>query len=691
MNSRSHWLQSWLTVLVTLIVISHAAKNEATAKTSKAKAIDMIPDNLTIPDDYSLRVIEGGWMEIHVVRPTHLAFTIEPATPGNEWVLQENSSYTVTVEIYVNKSKKNPSKDIAISVEFPTDLFHLEFKSKNGTYFVIKALKPGQGSITGSLDGTVNDDGTVTKIGLHKVLGKQEFRIYPELRVSPTSIFLPWDSDVKPSYVLRPVASGATGIYHWESMHPTFATVSYKSGDKSSASPSIVTAGKGSSKIFAFDAQSYTFKKPVNVEISDVEEIQVVPGISETYVGESVYINLAMYGKPEGGKQLKPFDNCSQIPVELNIVEKNRFKQSAVVEDAIVINPHACQTIKLDCISSGPSRVWIHYRNPSTGKQVNSTTVISCFSPLKVEHPTSDQMIALATSIEVVFEGGPHKWPEKPQGYFSTLTPADPEVFRVNPILDPHRYRRELHVFRVTCLKLGSTQLTVKIGNEVSATLRQPAVLEKNVTLHCAAPKALTIKPRLRKESKCPLSGLFKLPISFSHPSQLELNAIDDMNRVFYNISSLRIDWSLSDYTVAKLSANRDFEEIVNGAPGYRKWLRNVMTLTPLNKESKVIVTAKASAYRSDVLKNELISSNYQDLTEIKTEVSFSLVDKPSIEPKEITLFNHEENKVGHLFPFVVCNFLFNSFTKIIITSSVTGRFSALKRIWLLQVRDELK
>ena len=640
------WYASYLVLQVFFFVVTGAAK--ATQEKPSANGTTSLPENITVPSNYSLKVIEGGWLEIVVVRPSHLAFTIEPAAPGNEWLLQENSTYSIAVDIYDKERKINPSPNIAISVKFPPDLFDVIQKSKNGTFHVVRAKKPGKGVISGSLEGPLNEDGTVTKIKPNTILGQQEITVYPELQVSPPMIFLPWDSTVKPVYTLKPVASGATGVYHWESMNPSFAALSYKSGTKNSNSPTILTTGKGSSKIFAFDAQSYIFKKPVIVEISEIEDIETVPGISETFLQESIYIQLAMYGKPQGEPNLRTFDNCTQIPVDVDIVEKNRFKYSSTVEEGVAIHPRACRAIRLTCTSTGPSRVWISYRNPSTGKQINTTTVISCFAPLKVEHPTSDAVIALGTSIEVAFEGGPHKWPEKPSGYFSTLTPSDPKVFHVTPIIDPHRYRRELHVFRVSCRSLGTSELILKVGNENSPTLRQPAVLQQNITLTCDVPIALSVKPRPKSETKCPLNtALFKLPISFSQPSELEVNALDELGRTFYNITSLKIDWSLSDYTVAKISTHRDYTEVVNGAFGYRKWLRNIITLNPVGKEATVIVTAKASSYRSEVLTSERVTdSPYKELTEIKTEASFMLVDKPHIEPKEITLFNHEDNKV---------------------------------------------
>lgn len=635
----------WLAFHVIFIVICGASQD---LKSEKSANSTLLPDEIKVPNNYSLKVIEGGWLEITVVRPSHLAFTIEPATTGNEWILQENSTYAVSVDIYDKEKKINPSPNIVINVSFPPDLFEVINRTKNGTYHVVRALKPGKGLINGTLEGPVDEEGKVTKIKPSNILGQQEARIYPELLVSPPMIFLPWDSSVKPVYTLRPVASGATGSYHWESSDPSFAALSYKSGSKSSSTPTVLTKGKGSTKIFAFDAQSYVFKKPVILEISDVEEIETIPGISETFLGESIYIQLAMYGKSQDEDTLRPFDNCSQIPVEVDIVEKNRFKQSSIIEDGIFISPRACKTIRLDCVASGPSRVWLTYKNPSSGKRINSTTVISCFSPLKVDHPTTEAIIALGTSIEVAFEGGPNKWPEKPSGYFSVLTPKDPNVFQVTPIIDPHRYRRELHVFRVSCINLGTSELILKVGNEVSPTLRQPAVLEQNITITCDVPIALSIKPRPKSGSKCPLNtALFKLPISFSQPSELEIYALDVMGRTFYNITSLKIDWTLSDYRVAKLSSHRDFQEIVNGAVGYRKWLRNIITLDPLNKEATVIVTAEASAYRSDVLKSEKVTDSiYAELPKIRTEASFQLVDKVQLEPKEITLFNHEDNKV---------------------------------------------
>ena len=589
--------------------------------------------------------------EVNVMKPSYMSFHVEPGTPGKEWIFQEKTQYIISLSVYdTQHHKMYPSANLVLKVVFPPKFFSVDFSTGNGTYHVVTALQPGSSVIKATLEGASKPDGSVVKLLPKPLTAEQEVNIYPELLVTPVSVFLPWDQTIKPIYSLKPVASGGTGSYRWDSSNTGLVGVNHATG-KESAKPRVMTKGRGLSKLTVRDASSHVFVKQIPVEVTDVIDIQAIPGISETPLGSSVFVQLALFGKSEDESFTEPrlFDECSQVPLEVDIVEKTRFTYNEAPKGDVFVDKRACRALEFHCTGVGHSRIWINYQSPNGLVNINTTAVISCFLPLTIVHPGKEGLIALGTSLEVTFEGGPRKWPLNNEGHYSTLNAADTRVFNIKPILDPYRYKKDLHVFRVSCQELGESTLNLRVGNLASATLPNPAILEEHVKITCANPVALSIRPKMKKDENCPLihsrPSLSKLPVSNSNPIELEINAKDVSGRDFLNITSIKILWDLSDNIIARLPSHRDFKEEFNGVGGFRKWLRNYQVVNPNKKEGEVVVTAKAVSYRADVLSAEGVSSNIRDLEEVKTDVKLALVDKPKLDPQEATLFNHQDNR----------------------------------------------
>ena len=471
-------------------------------------------------------------------------------------------------------------------------------------------------------------------------------KIYPKLEVSPKLILLPWDKEVKPTYIVRPQASGATGFYRWESLNPLVASLSYKPDTKESARATISTHGIGSSEIVVVDQYSSIFRDIATVSIQEIVDMQVIPGVLEGYHGSSIYVQLALYGEVEGKKRL--FDDCSKIPLNFDIVESARFSYNEDPGDW-PLNSRACRTVRFDCKSVGHSRVWINYLSPDGATNLTATSVISCFYPLKVVHPEKEGLLAVGTSMEMAFEGGPRKWPIS-ENYYTRLIPSADKLVNIDIIRDPYRYKKDMHVFRVTCQDIGESKLELAIGNLPTAALPNPAVEKVEVIIICAVPTSLTLSPKMKIDENCPLNtnGNSKVPISNAHPVEIEISARDSKGRVFSNITSLKVDWTLSNYLIAKPASHRDFTEEVNGANGYRRWNRNFMLISPLNKkEGDLIISAKSLAYRWEVLNDVGLESFSKELPKpLTTDLSLTLVDKPRISPRDAVIYNHGDNKI---------------------------------------------
>ena len=579
--------------------------------------------------------------DLVVAKPSYMRLLIEPGQ--DNWALQEGMIYIVNVALFdAYHHRMFSSPNLRLSVVFPKSHFQVLEATNNGTYHVVKTVKTGKVLLKGTLEGALRSDGTISKLSKPINL-EQEIQIYPQLRITPPSIFLPWDQDLKPSYKVYPFAEGATGMYRWESLNPTFASVNYKPEVGSSSKCAVSIQGEGSTTLIVTDYNNHVFRKEIPIRVSEVLDMDIIPGILESAVGSSVYVQVAFYGswdETNPKSKLRLFDDCSKVPLVVDVVEKNRALYTENSNEGIVA-PNACRAVRFDCKSPGHSRVWISYVTP-TGDVLNSTTVVSCFLNLKPVYPDGEGLIALGTSIEVAFEGGPRKWPIHSEGYFSRLTSLDENLFEITPVLDPYRYRKDLHVFRVLCKKLGQTRLDLEIGNAPSATLPNPASETLSFTVACANPVLLSLRPKMKKGDSCPLNLVTasKIPVSGLDTVEIEVTAKNEAGLTFLNISSLRLEWHVSDNNVGKLGTHRDFTEEVNGAGGFRRWNRNFVPLQPLKKEGELIVSVVANSFRKEVLSKEGISSR-TDLGELKTEVVLSLVDRPQVVPSEATVFNH--------------------------------------------------
>lgn len=149
----------------------------------------------------------------------------------------------------------------------------------------------------------------------------QEVAIYRSLTLTPYIILLPWIPAVKPSYTVYATADGATGQYRWVSNNTLLATVSYQQ-DRSSR-VTIVTRGEGEALISCQDIHNSVFSANLRTSIRPMVDIETLPAVLETHIGGTIIIPIAVYGyESDSSKSKRLFDDCSQIPFEVEIIEK---------------------------------------------------------------------------------------------------------------------------------------------------------------------------------------------------------------------------------------------------------------------------------------------------------------------------------------------------------------------------------
>ncbi|CAG2175645.1 unnamed protein product, partial [Oppiella nova] len=452
--------------------------------------------------------------DIHVMPPSYVSIHV---TPGENFALCEFTSYVITFTIHDDwHHRLYPAANLLLKVTFPSRYFHINESSTNGTFHVIRTINSGNCKITAQLLGA----GTA-KLPVPLEVS-QEVTIYRTLLLTPNLILLPWIPSVKPSYTVYVTASGATGQYRWVTNNSLVATVKYK--QDLSSRVTVVTKTEGEALISCQDVHNSVFSANMRVSVQPLVDIEILPVILETHIGGTVVLPIAVYGyESESTKTKRVFDDCSQIPFEVEIIEKTRvrYDPNNVVAG---VGKRSCRSLAFECISTGNTRVWIRYGK----EQLSTTAIIGCHLPLKAVHPEEIAIMSLGASIDVAFEGGPRPWTLHPEGHYSRLTSSESSIVSSHEIVDRYRYNKDLHVFRVKCLQYGETLLELDVGNLASPTLPNPANARADIKILCSRPASLIIKPKLK--SSCPLSAPQDsvFPVEKNQNTEIEVDVRDD-------------------------------------------------------------------------------------------------------------------------------------------------------------------
>lgn len=582
---------------------------------------------------------------IHIVNPSYLTMHV---TPGDSWALQKFTDYTLEIRIFdAHGHQIHPSDNLDIQLTSGNEIL-VTNSTSNGTYHSIHTLNSGPSKLVARLMGT-----SPTLYGFEKPSQEieliQDLNIYEPLDIKPTAIVLPWLPESKPSYQVSIYAAGGTGSYRWSSNNTALTDISY--GDDDSSVAKISTLGEGTALIQCTDTKSPVFLRHSMVVVSRIVELSVLPSITETELDGDILLPVAVYAnvssllelhlsEDEIESDLVLFHDCSKVKFDVEIVEKTRFAHDPA-EILPNMRPKSCASLRFTCTQPGSSRIWITYSDATdpTSKPIKTTTVIACYKPLRPVYPEDIGVLALHTSIELAFEGGPRPFGSRIDDHFSHIEPSGDPILRLEPIIDRYRFNKDLHVFKAHCNEYGEVTLNLDVGNQPSATLPNPASSRASIKIICAKPDSIQLRPRLKET--CPLNEMASLsdtivPISASSPTDFDLVVFDDSKRPFLNISSFSIKWTLS----GQGNIGPKQVEEVNAVAGFRKITKNYITLLPTGNEGNGRLQAELSQYKNQGLYRG------QTLDDMIASLEIQFVDDAQISPNRTLLYNHKKNVV---------------------------------------------
>ncbi|CAG5123932.1 unnamed protein product, partial [Candidula unifasciata] len=570
---------------------------------------------------------------IHVVSPAYLVFVV---LPDKKWVLQTGREYDIYIEIYdIDSHRLYPSDNVRVVADFPGLYFRVLYSSINGTYHRVRALLKGQTAIDGVLASIVGEAGVEHKV-TPEVKHSQDVEIYDPIIVRPSQVIFPWDPVSRCVHTFKAHATGGSGDYIWSVKETDVASVNTRG--------QITTVGPGQSNITAADARNVAIFGSSTVSVLPPAELSFPPSVVEAVVGSKLHLPLSVAAKIGG--VMATFTDCQQLYVNVTQTDMSVFEYLPQDEDAPRDLPeNGCKFLSFIARHQGHTEVIVTYRSKNI--MLRTAVTIAAFNPLKAVDPELEAVVALGSSKEVIFVGGPQPWVLDSSRFFHDLDNVT--------TLDKIRIEwqspgiRGAHAVMITCHDLFSQDIHISVGNRKTAKNRFPLSQTASVRFVCAEPVELRLAPVHTSRPHlppCPIphENNIAMPAHFGTDLDLVVTVIDSVGRHFDNFSSLAIDWTVSNPDLLELLHQKDLK--TEPIDHERKTVSVLQTVRPHRKTGAVLVTASINHYKPWVSK---VIARKMDKTSsvISRSLELLLVEEAVLSPSSVSVFNHPSNKVG--------------------------------------------
>jgi nuclear pore complex protein Nup210 len=409
---------------------------------------------------------------------------------------------------------------------------------------------------------------------------RERFVINERVRLEPPALLLP----VGHTFALR-VHGGSVASaerFLWRIDDSAVAAVSARG---------VVTAhGIGETPLRVSDGRN-----PLNAEVGIVRvltpaSLALAPERVEVQVGSP--LELPLVARDCSGA---PFDNCTALPLQWSLSNAGVFalQETSVFDGTPPPVADACVARTLFALSTGRTDVTVRL-----GAH-HATVSVFAYEPLRLLAPLSGSaLLSAGASIDVAFVGGPNPFHYEPTRYFRELTAGAGAAgdVRIDPLPSTATSTAAAGAaaasgdgiggFRVTCVRHGAHNLTLRVGNRPSKRNAAPAEASAHIDYRCAEPSALLVYPADddRDRPKCADAPRFPTPETFELgtdsdddasprlPSSLLFRVRNNRTvafnvsallrggdgaagvRRFDNFSTLDIEWHSSDAELASFS-----------------------------------------------------------------------------------------------------------------------------------------
>jgi len=507
-------------------------------------------------------IVKG--MPIRVDKANKIKIVAEPSSKSNQLI--KGNDYTIKINIFTKEDRPiYPSENILCKTTFPRNLEVKEI-SENGLEAKVTAKSNGLGKVKANLRSVLDSEDEELEIIPH-IKGSTDFEIYDQVVIKPTFTVLPWDDNVKPNYTLNYKAEGGGQTYTWTSDLAEAVTLGKVKEAPKEAMVSndnagvfhTTASGAVSFKVRATTANSETNFDEAQVHILPATHLELDTN-SEEFSTTGVWRgNVKFYTLMPKTNEKVMFTDCSNIPYEVKLSDpENFYVEDRSRQGAVGINH--CAHFNIKAKKSGlTSKVTVSYLEPSSGRTLRSHLNVASYRALGVVHPNKEKtepkhtlLLPIGSTGKIIFQGGPQPWPQKQVAHSKHIQVEDGTIAKITEHKIEHDSTTDYideHIYDVTCLAEGTTEVAFNIGNSKTGSEHKTAAEEKLVDIECGMPAKLMFKyNHVDEESKIVVNRKTNRVVANKDKDlKLTFTLKDKKGKTFTSVDSLNIETKVSD------------------------------------------------------------------------------------------------------------------------------------------------
>jgi len=507
-------------------------------------------------------IVKG--MPIRVDKANKIKIVAEPSSKSNQLI--KGNDYTIKINIFTKEDRPiYPSENILCKTTFPRNLEVKEI-SENGLEAKVTAKANGLGKVKANLRSVLDSEDEELEIIPH-IKGSTDFEIYDQVVIKPTFTVLPWDDNVKPNYTLTYKAEGGGQTYTWTSDLSEAVTLGkMKPGPKEAMVSNdnagvfhTTASGAVSFKVRATTANSETNFDEAQVHILPATHIELDSNSEEFSTTGIFRGNVKFYTLMPKTNEKVMFTDCSNIPYEVKLSDpENFYVEDRSRQGAVGINH--CAHFNIKAKKSGLTcKVTVSYLEPSSGRTLRSHLNVASYKALGVVHPYKEKaeyrhtmLLPIGSTGKIIFQGGPQPWPQKQVAHSKHIQVEDGTIAKITEQKIEHDSTTDYideHIYDVTCLAEGTTEVAFNIGNSKTGSEHKTAAEEKLVDIECGMPAKLMFKyNHVDEESKIVVNRKTNRVVANKDKDlKLTFTLKDKKGKTFTSVDSLNIETKVSD------------------------------------------------------------------------------------------------------------------------------------------------
>lgn len=210
----------------------------------------------------------------------------------------------------------------------------------------------------------------------------------------------------------------------------------------------------------------------------------------EAEIGSPIHIHIALYTKKPGSdEELRiPFTRCEELAFKVKLSDTRFIENKTAVVKPVGVS---CANVAIVGLAVGTTKVTVSYRN------LEDTVTVSAYKPLKLVQPAGCELVlAVGSSVEVVFSGGPRPLMGRPSEHKHVISSADPDIVTATDVTQARTDASDLELtaISVLCHKLGEAEVLLSITNTAHLPNCVNSESVARVWVVCGKPRAVLLQ-----------------------------------------------------------------------------------------------------------------------------------------------------------------------------------------------------